>query len=125
VDYGELSNIKATGDTAFFRLHHRRRCRNRRIRLALQTSAPGMQTENNHIMVADLTINGEKRHVAMTAPKNGFFYVLDAKTGKLISANPLVNTTWAHSYDLAAGRAVEVPPDQVAANNGPSTTGGP
>src|SRR5947208_2009578 len=76
------------------------------------TSAPGMQAENNHILVTDLTINGEKRHVDMTAPKNGFFYVLDAKTGKLISANPLVKTTWAHSYDLTTGRAVEVPPDQ-------------
>ncbi len=37
-------------------------------------------------MTADLTINGEKRHVVMQAPKNGFFYVLDAANGKLISA---------------------------------------
>ena len=59
--------------------------------------------------MADLTMNGERRRVAMTAPKNGFFYVLDAKTGNLISANPLVKTTWAASYNLQTGKAVEVP----------------
>lgn len=75
-----------------------------------QTSGKYHQTENFHIIVADLTINGQKRHVAMTAPKNGFFYVLDAKTGKLITGGPMVKTTWAHSLDLATGRPVEVAP---------------
>ena len=75
-----------------------------------QTSAPGLQTENNHILIADLVIDGEKRHVAMTAPKNGFFYVLDAKTGKLVSAKPLAKLAWANSIDLKTGRADEVPP---------------
>jgi len=112
VDYGELSNIKATGDRLFSGCIIAVDAETGEYAWYFQTSAPGMQTENNHIMMADLSINGEKRHVAMTAPKNGFFYVLDAKTGKLISANPLVNTTWAHSYDLVAARAVEVPPDQ-------------
>ena len=37
------------------------------------------------ITTADLVINGEKRHVVMHAPKNGIFYVLDAKTGKVLS----------------------------------------
>jgi quinohemoprotein ethanol dehydrogenase len=73
-----------------------------------QTSGKYLQTENFHIILADLTINGAKRHVAMTAPKNGFFYVLDAKTGKLITGGPLVQTRWAHSLDLATGRPVEV-----------------
>ena len=112
VDYGELSNIKATGDRLFSGCLIAVDAETGDYAWHFQTSAPGMQTENNHILIADLTVNGEKRHVAMTAPKNGFFYVLDAKTGKLISAKPLVNTTWAHSYDLAAARAVEVPPDQ-------------
>jgi len=74
-----------------------------------QTSAAGMQTENNHILMADLTIDGEKRRVAMTAPKNGFFYMLDAKTGKLLSAKPLVKTVWASAVDLQTGHAVEIP----------------
>ncbi|HET9803428.1 MAG TPA: PQQ-binding-like beta-propeller repeat protein [Candidatus Acidoferrum sp.] len=112
VDYGELSNIKATGDRLFSGCIVAVDAETGEYVWHFQTSAPGMQTENNHILTADLTIDGEKRHVAMTAPKNGFFYILDAKTGKLISANPLVNTTWAHSYDLATGRANEVPPDQ-------------
>jgi quinohemoprotein ethanol dehydrogenase len=40
--------------------------------------------------MADLAWKGEKRRVAMTAPKNGFFYVLDANTGKLLAADPPV-----------------------------------
>src|SRR5258708_10071165 len=63
-------------------------------------------------MMADLTINGEKRHVALTAPKNGFFYILDAKTGKLLSAKPLVKTTWASAYDLQSAKPVLIPASQ-------------
>jgi quinohemoprotein ethanol dehydrogenase len=48
----------------------------------------------------------------MTVPKNGFFYVLDAKTGKLISAKPLVNVAWATGIDRETGKAVEVPPSK-------------
>jgi quinohemoprotein ethanol dehydrogenase len=74
-----------------------------------QTGAEGVRSENNHIVVADLVINGEKRHVAMTVPKNGFFYILDAKTGKLLSAKPLVKTTWASAINLETGKPVLVP----------------
>ncbi len=55
-----------------------------------RTSTPTRQSENFHITVADLVINGEKRHVVMTAPRVGTFYVLDAATGQLISSHPLV-----------------------------------
>lgn len=75
-----------------------------------QTSGKYYQTENFHIILADLVIDGQKRHVAMTAPKNGFFYVLDAQTGKLITGGPMVKTIWATSLDLKTGRPVEVPP---------------
>ncbi len=62
------------------------------------------------LMLADLTINEEKRHVLMQAPKNGFFYVLDAATGKLISAESFVpEQNWAERIDLATGRPVERP----------------
>jgi len=90
-------------------MHHRRDADTGEYVWHFQTSAPGLQTENNHILMADLSIEGEKRHVAMTAPKNGFFYVLDAKTGKLLSAKPLVKTVWASAYDLQTGHAVETP----------------
>ncbi len=109
VDYGELSRIKVSGDKLFAGCIIAVNADTGEYAWHFQTSAPGMQTENNHIMLADLVINGEKRHVAMTVPKNGFFYVLDAKTGKLISAKPLVNTTWAKSVDLKTGRPVEIP----------------
>jgi PQQ-dependent dehydrogenase (methanol/ethanol family) len=60
-----------------------------------------------HIMVADLPqSDGRLRHVVMTAPKNGFFYVLDAGTGKFISANNYVQVNWASHIDAASGRPV-------------------
>jgi len=109
VDYGELSSIKVSGDKLFSGCIIAVNADTGEYAWHFQTSAPGMQTENNHILMADLPINGEKRHVAMTAPKNGFFYVLDAKTGKLLSAKPLVKTVWASAVDLQTGRAVEIP----------------
>jgi PQQ-dependent dehydrogenase (methanol/ethanol family) len=52
------------------------------------------------ISTADLVINGQKRHVIMHAPKNGVFYVLDAKTGKVLSANLFVPTAnWLTGFD--------------------------
>jgi len=73
-----------------------------------QTSTQRFDTENFHIIVADLEINGQKRHVAMTAPKNGFFYVLDAKTGEFIAGNPLVKVPWAEALDSKTGRPLEM-----------------
>jgi quinohemoprotein ethanol dehydrogenase len=110
VDYGELSSIKVAGDKLFAGCIIAVNAETGEYVWHFQTSAPGLQTENNHILIADLVIDSEKRHVAMTAPKNGFFYVLDARTGKLISAKPLVKLAWADSIDLKTGRADEVPP---------------
>jgi quinohemoprotein ethanol dehydrogenase len=60
-----------------------------------------------HLMVADLPIGGQSRHVVMQANKNGFFYVLEAASGKLLSAEKYVPVTWADHVDLASGRPVE------------------
>jgi quinohemoprotein ethanol dehydrogenase len=57
--------------------------------------------------LADLRIDGRDRKVLMTAPKNGFFYVIDRITGKLLSAAPIVKVTWATGIDLKTGRPVE------------------
>jgi quinohemoprotein ethanol dehydrogenase len=57
--------------------------------------------------LATLTINGKPRKVLMHAPKNGFFYVIDRSTGKLISAQKLGKVTWAKRIDLNTGRPVE------------------
>jgi quinohemoprotein ethanol dehydrogenase len=59
------------------------------------------------MMLADLDIKGKKRQVVMQAPKNGFFYVLDRKTGELLSAETYVPNTWATRIDMKTGRPVE------------------
>jgi PQQ-dependent dehydrogenase (methanol/ethanol family) len=66
-------------------------------------------TATQHIVLADLPIGGAKRRVVMQAPKNGFFYVLDAATGALISAKNFVEVNWATGIDLNTGRPIEVP----------------
>jgi quinohemoprotein ethanol dehydrogenase len=73
-----------------------------------QTSGTHFQTENFHIMLTDLVLNGQKHHVAITAPRNGFIYVLDAATGHLLEAKPYGTVRWATSIDLQTGRPVEV-----------------
>ena len=64
---------------------------------------------NMDIVLTDLTIDGEKIKAMLHAPKNGFFYVINRETGKLVSAKPFVKTTWASHIDLETGRPVEVP----------------
>lgn len=66
-------------------------------------------TATQHIILAELEIEGTPRKVLMQAPKNGFFYVLDRETGELLSADPYVAVTWASHVDLESGRPVENP----------------
>ncbi|MBF8300320.1 MAG: PQQ-dependent dehydrogenase, methanol/ethanol family, partial [Acidobacteria bacterium] len=66
-------------------------------------------TATQHMIVADLGLDGAVRRVVMQAPKNGFFYVLDAKTGKLISAEKFTDISWATHVDMKTGRPVETP----------------
>jgi quinohemoprotein ethanol dehydrogenase len=61
------------------------------------------------IVLADLEIDGVPRKVLMHAPKNGFFYVIDRASGKLISADKIGKVTWAQRVDLETGRPIEVP----------------
>ncbi|QZH76556.1 MAG: PQQ-dependent dehydrogenase, methanol/ethanol family [Erythrobacter sp.] len=66
-------------------------------------------TATQHIMLADIEIDGRERQVLMQAPKNGFFYVLDRATGELIDADPYTTVNWATGVDPATGRPIEVP----------------
>ena len=50
------------------------------------------------IILADLTINGKPAKVLLQAGRNGFYYVLDRKTGQLIAANPYVKSDVGHLY---------------------------
>jgi PQQ-dependent dehydrogenase (methanol/ethanol family) len=76
------------------------------------------------IMLADLNIDGRQRHVVMHAPKNGFFYVLDSRTGELLSADPWVTVNWASGVDLKTGRP-RVNPEARYGTDAVSITPGP
>jgi quinohemoprotein ethanol dehydrogenase len=70
------------------------------------------------MVLAEITVAGRTRKVLMQAPKNGFFYVLDRKNGKLISADPFVaGITWATGVDAVTGRPNVDPNARYA--NGP------
>lgn len=74
-------------------------------------TTPGESWDFNSTMdmvTATISIEGKPRKVLMHAPKNGFFYVLDRETGKLISAEKIGKVTWAEKVDLETGRPVEV-----------------
>ncbi len=66
-------------------------------------------TQTQPIILATIKIDGKPRKVLMQAPKNGFFYVIDRETGKLISAKGFVPQSWANGVDMATGRPNEVP----------------
>ncbi|MBL8266003.1 PQQ-binding-like beta-propeller repeat protein [Steroidobacter sp.] len=60
------------------------------------------------VSIAELPIKGKQRRVVMTAPKNGFFYVLDAETGKFLSASNYTDVNWASHIDSTTGRPVTI-----------------
>ncbi len=86
-------------------------------------------TATQHMILTDLTVEGETRKVLLQAPKNGFFYVIDRETGEFISADPYVPVTWADSIDMNTGRPairpeamygtdpVTIQPDPIGGHN--------
>ena len=66
-------------------------------------------TATQTMTLATLAIDGKPRKVLMQAPKNGFFFVVDRTTGKLISAKNFVDVNWATGYDMKTGRPIETP----------------
>ena len=58
------------------------------------------------LILADLKLGGETRPVLMQANKNGYFYVLDRRTGKLLSAKNYTFVNWASGIDMKTGRPV-------------------
>jgi quinohemoprotein ethanol dehydrogenase len=59
-----------------------------------------------HLVLADLQINGRTRKVIMQANKNAFFYVIDRLTGEFISAQPFSYVTWAKGIEPKTGRPI-------------------
>jgi quinohemoprotein ethanol dehydrogenase len=66
-------------------------------------------TSTQPMILADLSVGGVARKVILHAPKNGFFYVIDRHTGKVLSANNFVPTYWATHVDLTTGRPAVAP----------------
>src|SRR4030095_3319392 len=62
-----------------------------------------------HLVLADLVINGRARKVIMQANKNAFYYVIDRLTGQFISAQPFSRVTWAKGIDPKPGRPMVNP----------------
>jgi len=56
------------------------------------------------IALSEMTIDGQKHDVLLHAPKNGFYYVIDRATGKLLSAEKFGPVNWADSIDMKTGR---------------------
>lgn len=69
------------------------------------------------MIATTLKIDGKPRKVLMQSPTNGFFYVIDRVTGKLISAEKTGKVTWASRIDVKTGRPVEAP--NIRYENGP------
>jgi len=65
-------------------------------------------TAVQHMILAELEIDGYERKVIMQAPKNGFFYVLDRENGEPLSAENIMPVNWATHIDIETGRPVEV-----------------
>ena len=84
----------------------------------------------NEWIIADLAIGGSPHKVIMQANRNGFLYVVDRTTGKVLAANPFVKVTWADRIDLTTGRPVWSEDTKRIVENGgkvrvyPSVSGG-
>ncbi len=61
---------------------------------------------NQKLIFADLDIDGVPTQVLLQASKNGFFYILERKTGKLLSAKNFTYINWASGVDMKTGRPV-------------------
>ena len=75
----------------------------------------GVQTP----MIATVNVGGSPRKVIIQANRSGYLYVLDAKDGKLIAANPYGKLNWASGIDKETGRPIvtEVFKDALAGKN--------
>jgi quinohemoprotein ethanol dehydrogenase len=61
-----------------------------------------------NMVSATLNLDGKPRKVLMHSPTNGFFYVIDRETGKLINEPKAVTyQNWAKGIDMKTGRPIE------------------
>ena len=103
-DYGKLTNLYTASTVAFD-------ADTGRIKWWVQgTPEDAWDFDGvNELVLADLPVGGNNTPVYMKADRNGFFYVVNRETGKIVSAEKFVPTTWANKIDIATGK-----PDEVA-----------
>jgi alcohol dehydrogenase (cytochrome c) len=63
----------------------------------------------NELVLGNVQIGGRETPIYMKADRDGFFFVANRDTGKLVSAEPFVPVNWAKSFDVAADRPIEDP----------------
>jgi quinohemoprotein ethanol dehydrogenase len=85
--FGDRANLKVSGDRLYAGCIVAVNADTGEYVWHYQTS---IHTENFHVLVTDIVIGGQKRHVVMTVPRNGTFYIFDAKSGALISQKAIV-----------------------------------
>ena len=62
----------------------------------------------SEMVLADINVAGQPVKAIVNANRNGFFYVLDRASGKLLAANQYAKKlNWASGVDMATGRPIE------------------
>jgi PQQ-dependent dehydrogenase (methanol/ethanol family) len=107
-DYGKLTNLYTSSTVAFD-------ADTGKIKWWVQATPEDAWDYDgvNELVLADIKIGDAATPVYMKADRNGFFYVVNRETGKIVSAEKYVPTTWADKIDTATG----IP--QEAANQRP------
>ena len=54
---------------------------------------------NEDVILVDREFQGQKRKLLLQANRNGFFYVIDRTSGKMLMAKPFVKQTWNQGFD--------------------------
>ena len=78
------------------------------------------------MILTDMQVGGQNHKVLLHAPKNGFFYVIDRVTGKVLSAKNYVPVNWTTGIDLKTGRPIDTPNNRYengTFTNAPATGG--
>ena len=61
------------------------------------------------LVLTTLPLGGRRRHVVLQAAKDGFFYVLDARTGRVLSARNFSYVNWTKGLDPTNWRPIPNP----------------
>ena len=60
----------------------------------------------NEQILLDMPFQGSMRKVLVHFDRNGFLYVIDRKTGQVLSADPFGPTNWSRGIDMKTGRPI-------------------